>query len=377
MYEIRQVEPGDWPAIQRFVDATYGASAPYKSAERWQWQMARAPYATDPDSKLPSWIALHAGEVVGQISLQPARLWTGDRSEDAGWIVDVMIDPRHRGAGLGHRIYGAMRDTGRTLVTLTMAEATRRMAERLGCITLPPVDHLVRIERLSARTVAAFVLDRTERRPWLRRPGRLIAASRLCSNLLAALVTVIARLLFIPSRQPQIEPDVFEVECFAPDAIETIAGAMRARLPAMFDRSAAFCNWRFDQAPDLTYRRAQRLCDGKPVGLIIWRLPEPVEPNIGTLVDILADPDDSETIEILASHALAQMDGCCDAVVAGASHPAFIGPLKRLGFFTMRRHRPTIVSSSPETLSRLAAVKDAWHMSKADHDWDQIHPLDH
>ncbi len=377
MYEIRQTELSDWKAIERFVAATYGASAPYKGAARWRWQMVDTPYFIASESRPHSWIALHAGEVVGQISLQDAQLWIGQHSEDVGWIVDVMIHPEHRGQGLGHKIYRAIHDTGKTMITLTMAEATRRMAERLGCITLAPVDHLVRIERLSAKTVRSLVLARTEIRPSLRKLGRIFSATRFGPALLGMVATVVARLLSAAARPVQIEPDVVDIERFLPEFLDNITTDMRAKLPAMFDRSPQFCAWRFDAVPDLVYGRAQRIRDGKPVGMVVWRLPQRDELSVGTIVDILVDPDDNETIEILVSHALARMSGSCDTVVAGSSHPSFKAGLARMGFFTMRQHRPTVVSNSPRVLELFEKLNTCVHMSKADHDWDQIHAVDH
>ena len=377
MYEIRQAKASDWPAIERFILATYGASARYKGTARWRWQMENTPYAEMAEGCLPSWIALHRGTVVGQISLQQGQLWMGERSENIGWIVDVMIDPAHRGAGLGHRIYAAIRDSGQTLVTLTMAEATRRMAQRLDCITLPPVKQFLRIERLSSRTVAAFVLARTENRQSLRRIGRLFVASRIGPWLLSRTASLTLRLLHPRDVLDQLQPDIVEPQFLNFAAIERITATMRTKISAMFDRSPAFCTWRFDAAPDLNYHRAERISDGQTIGMIVWRLPIEDEMNIGTIVDILADPDDTETIQRLIAHAAARMADSCDGIVAGASHPAFIAAFARAGFFAPRLHHPTVVGSSRDTLARYATISGDWHMTKADHDWDQVHPIDH
>ena len=104
MIDIRQAAWDDWPAIAAFVAANYGADAAYKHEARWNWQMRSAPFALTGDDRPPSWIAVEGGEVVGQISLQPARLHLDDMTRiEMGWIVDVMVAPAQRGLGLGHR----------------------------------------------------------------------------------------------------------------------------------------------------------------------------------------------------------------------------------------------------------------------------------
>ena len=369
-YEVRQARIDDWPLIGRFITRCYGHSAPYKQEARWRWQFLDAP---DADGSVPVWIALSGGEVAGQIALQPARYWIDGVSHPAGWIVDVMIAPEHRGVGLGHRIHDAIKASGRVLFTLTMAEATRRIAEKAGCVTLNPVHQMVRVRRLRGRTLADATAPLFARRPTLRGVGRTFVGSRVGPALVGGAASLAAsahRALL-----PRIEAgDIRHVEAIDMAAVDRVFGRMTDALPALFDRSGAWCRWRFDEAPVLRYQRAALHRDGEAQGFVVWRLPEPAELNFGTLTTLIVDPRDEEGLLSLAAHAVRAMERETEAIVAGASNPHFVKVLRRLGFVTVKRHHPTVVTEDRALAAAIAAQR--WHFDKADHDWDQVHPVE-
>ncbi|WP_428425461.1 GNAT family N-acetyltransferase [Pararhizobium sp.] len=373
MYEIRQARLGDWPLIKPFINVCYGASAHYKQESRWRWQFVDNPYAKEAGGLVPVWIAVHDGQVVGQIALQAGRMWIDGSAYPADWVVDVMVHPDHRGGGLGHKIHDAIRASGRTLVTLTMADATRRISERAGCITLGPVYQFARIHRLSAKTVSSLIDTRAAHRPLLRMVGGLLGGSML-GPAVAAIGTKAFRSYNALRKPLSGVAEIWDVERVAPEIADEGFTRAMSKIPALFDRGSEFCQWRFDNAPDLQYQSVH--CDHgrKTRGFAIWRMPEPSELPFGTLVDIVADPDDVEAISAMSAHAVRAMEPDCEAIVAGASHPSHIAALKALGFVTVKVHRPTVVTNDPQAAAAVARYKDRWHFSKADHDWDQVHP---
>ena len=376
-YQIRQATIRDWPRIKAFIDRTYGTEAPFKQRARWEWQFRHAPYdrAGDADA-VPVWIALHGEEVVGQIALQPGLLWLGGDPVPAGWIVDVMVDPRHRGEGLSHRINDAIVTTGRTLVTLTMAVATRRIMERAGCVTLPPVRQMVRPGRVSGTTIAALLERIAGNRTAWRDPVRLFVRSRIGPAALAGGISAAAAAARL-GRPKRSDARLREVAAPDAEAVDRLAARLVARTGASFDRGRDFFAWRFAAAPDLDYRYAELPGDAGARALLVWRLPLPVELPVGTIVELLCDPDDSAAIGAAIDHALDAMRDGCEAIVAGASDPRFIREYAARGFVTVKTHRPTVVSTDSALLERIAKNPGPWHFSKADHDWDQVHPATH
>jgi hypothetical protein len=370
--QIRRARLEDLPAILAFVDDCYGAAAPFKGERRWRWQFIDTPYP-DPDGGPPVWIACEGETVVGQIALQPAALFIDGAELPAGWIVDVMVRPQHRGLGLAHRIHAAMVASGRTLVTLTMAPATRRVADRAGAITLPPVHTLLRPRRLSGPSRARVLHEPIERRAGLvRMAGRAFVASKIGPATIAGAANLARRLG--EGRPPR--GDGVEVALGGapePGAADALFARCAAGYPALFDRRAAFLDWRFGQAPDLDYRWAQARRNGELSGLAVWRLPLASELPFGVLSDAWAPPQDLESHHALVSAAVAAMEDDTEAVIAGASHPAQLAVLKRHGFRIVRTHRPTIVTADDALRASLARTR-SWRFGKADHDWDQVTP---
>ena len=108
MVEVRRARLSDYPAIAAFLREAYEDLAPFKGEERWRWQFTNNPYGDHSDEYAPVWIADDAGRVVGQIAVQQGSLEIEGAVHSAGWIVDVIILPSHRGLGLGHRLHAAV-----------------------------------------------------------------------------------------------------------------------------------------------------------------------------------------------------------------------------------------------------------------------------
>lgn len=376
VYEVRQATVEDWPTIANFIARTYGAGAHFKRRERWDWQFRDSPFGQESAGDVPVWIALTGGEVVGQVALQPGRLWVNGDALPAGWIVDVMVDERHRGKGLSHKITSAMVQTGRTLVTLTMAAATRRMMERAGCITLPAVKQLVRPRRLSGRTIAVLLDRIAETRPAWQRPVALFNQSVVGPAALGFGISGAAafgRLLQKGHGHPRLQ----SIEAPDAEAVDRLSKQLVTATQASFDRSPEFMKWRFQEAPDLSYQFAQLPASDGARALLVTRNPLPAELPVGTIIDIICDPNDAEAISASIDFAINGMERRCEAIIAGASDPRFVAGYATRGFLTVRTHHPTVVSNDAALLERLSKIDGPWHFSKADHDWDQVHPADH
>lgn len=376
--EIRQARPDDWPAIASFIDDCYGPEATFKNGPRWRWQFIDTPYSVDP-TDVPVWIAVADGKVLGQIALQPARMFLEGEACSAGWIVDVMIRPEQRGSGLGHRIHDAMVASGRTLVTLTMAPATRRIADKAGAVTLGPVLQMVRPRSLSGSTISTVLSRSLENRTGLTRTvGGVFLASRVGPALLGATISAGTAALRLGSRRREPASLLVEaVETLDLAAVADLFELSSSQCPALFDRGREFMAWRTLEAPDLTYRWLEARSQGMLRGLATTRLPIDAELPIATLVDVLAPPDDVAAIDALVGAAVDHLAPQSEAIIAGASHPADVSILRRHGFIAVRQHRPTVVTADSALRDRIARLANGWRMTKIDHDWDQVHPAAH
>jgi len=105
---VRKASRSDRPAIAKFIEDAYGARAQYKATPRWTWQFIDNPFGPGGGDEVPVWVAVDGNRVVGQVAVQNGLLQVDGETVEAGWAVDIMILPSHRGAGLGHRLHDAV-----------------------------------------------------------------------------------------------------------------------------------------------------------------------------------------------------------------------------------------------------------------------------
>jgi GNAT superfamily N-acetyltransferase len=374
---VRRATRADQPAIATFIGEAYGALARYKATPRWTWQFIENPFGSRESDDVPVWIAVDGDRVIGQIAVQKALLQVEGRALEVGWAVDIMILPSHRGAGIGHRLQDAVTSEVDILLALTMAEGSRRLAERQGCLTLPKVHQLTRWVRLDAVGVRRFLLLRTAHHRWANVTARVSCRVFQFHRLFPRVVNPLLRWRDIRTRslrRPR-STSIIEVDRFGSE-IDELWERTREDYPVIFPRDAQFLNWRFVDCPEPRYRCFVAQRGGRAVGYVVLRHAEPVELPNGIIVDLYAPRRDEQTVDDLVRHSLDFFGEAVSAVDCGTSIAEFETVLRRYGFFRTRDHSPTCVCRDDALRDRLAQLRHDWFFSKGDHDWDRIHIAD-
>jgi L-amino acid N-acyltransferase YncA len=374
---VRKATRADRPAIARFIDEAYGPRAQYKATSRWTWQFIDNPFGRPQADQVPVWVALDGDRVVGQIAVQTALLEIEGKTFEAGWAVDIMILRSHRGMGLAHRLHDAVAREVDILLALTMAEGSRRLAEKHGCVTLAEVPQLTRWVRLDAASVHRYLLVRTANHRWAHLVARLSCSMFQFHRLFPRLANPLLRLRDLVKRSLRRPgaTSIVEVDRFGPE-IDELWDRTRGDYPVILPRDARFLNWRFVDCPELRYRRFVAKRGDRVVGYVVLRRAEPVEFQQGIIVDLYSSRQDVRTVDELIQHSLAFFGDKVSAVDCGTSVAEFETILRRHGFFRTRAYRPTCVCRDSTLRERLTQLRDAWFFSKGDHDWDQVHVAD-
>jgi hypothetical protein len=374
---VRKATRSDQPAISRFIEDAYGERARYKATPRWTWQFIDNPFGRRHGDEVPVWVAVDRGRVVGQIAVQKGLLQVEEETLEAGWAVDIMILRSHRGAGLGHRLHDAVASDVDILMALSMAQASRRMAERQGRVALAEVHQLTRWVRLDAVSVRRYLLLRTARHRWAHVTARLSCSVFQFHRLFPRLANPLLRLRDCVNRSHRRRgaASIAEVDSFGPE-IDQLWERTRGDFPVIFPRDARFLNWRFVACPEPRYRRFVAERGGRAVGYVVLRCAEPVELRQGIIVDLYAARGDRQTVDELIRHSLSFFGDSVSAVDCGTSVGEFEAVLRKHGFFRTRVHHPTCVCRDSALRDRLAQLRNDWFFSKGDHDWDQIHVAD-
>jgi hypothetical protein len=371
---VRQATVADWPAIKAFLFDAYGDLASYKDWPRWEWQFCQNPYLAGAATNdvVPVWIAVDNQRVVGQIAVQAGQLELNGVQESAGWIVDVMVLPEYRGRQLGHKIHAKCAESENLLVTLTMAPATRRIAEKAGCINLKAVRQFTRLVRPDKNDVFNYIMSRTLTRPRFHQAARVLTKYGSAHTLVAWIVRLYASFLNrkgLPFAKVA-EIDVREAQNFGPE-FDELWSRLKGGYDAIFTRDSKFLGWRFENVPDLNYRKFIAYRGEVAVGYIILRRAECTEPRIGTIVDLFAERGDLSVMEMLINFGVSHFGDSVAGIDCVTSIPEMERTLRRAGFLVTRTVYPTCVCQDKDLSRELGDLE--WFFSKADHDWDQIH----
>lgn len=375
---IRRATTRDWEAIRQFIFVAYGKLARFKDYPRWNWQFVANPFRPSLADEVSVWIAEHGGHVIGQIAVQRTLIQIDGSEYPAGWIVDVVVLPAYRGRSLGHRLHAAVAREFPLLMTLTMAPATRRMALKAGGITLGGVHRYIKINRLSDSTVRRYLLARAARRPSLLPPVEFACTVFRLDWLVSRFVNLSRAInlnaVFRSQRSISAEHatlEIVEIESFD-DEVDDFWTRVRQQYPAISVRNTRFLNWRYTNAPDLSYRRFVARRAGQCMGYIVVRIASAVELPAGIIVDLLTFRNDMEVSQHLIQHATDIFGSDVEFVDCATSAREIGTTLQSLGFVRCRTEHPTIVCRDPFLRRRIESLKEEWIFTKGDQDWDQI-----
>ena len=380
---IRQATLKDREAIWDFMRAAYEEDSPgvvqYKVPRRWNWQFADNPFVKDKEEGdlLPIWLACHGQEIAGQMCAMPMRITIGGRTYDGGWGCDFIVLKKYRGLGIGWRLNQAYCEHFQVVVHVTQALATAKMWERCGSVAVEPVSILWKIVRLDGAFVFRYLNSKTKARPRWNRTFkalcRLLAAHRIASAGLNAAGAAgnALRALFRGERTADIT-EVVDLD----EAFSAFVESASAGYDALVKREPRFLRWKYIANPVIPYHIFVLREDGETKGYVVLRRPHPAELSIGVIADIFTARDDDASMEALVSHAVAFFGKSVSVIQVLVSADSALRALRRAGFRTIKTYEPHFVCLDADLRERLRTHTRDWLITFADHDQDQIRPVE-
>lgn len=369
---VRRATLNDLEAIARFLPAAYPGRWQYKYPERWHWAYVDNPFLED--DRPPVWIAVtEEGEVVGQTGALIEPLKLGEEEFRVGWSVDTFLLPEFRGQGIGYRLQEANDQANPIFMSLSMSDSNRRIKKALGSRPVDPVTGFIKTLRHEpdrAREAFLEMLFREEgaARRGARRLFRSLRLDRALANLLnAGRARRDKRLAFMAAAGVEIEP----VDRFG-EEVDRLWETVAPHHDALVRRDHVFLNWKFVEQPHAHHVRFLARRKGEVSGYVIVRRARPPEPDIGLLVDLLASPNDRDTLFALVSHAIEYLDEAqVESIHAASSSPLYHSLFETFGFRQALEVIPMMHCRVTATACARAAEPGAWFLGRGDHDWDQ------
>ena len=375
MVTIRRAALADRVALFEFIEQAYSGRWQYKIPERWEWEFLHNPFLND--GEIPVFIALNEeGKVIGQSCSMMEKVKIGSGIFRVGWGVDNYVLPEYRNQGIASKLQKLNDESNEIFMSLSMAEAPRRIKTKLGAVSLEPVPLYRRYHKYTAEVINDTVVN------------RFIKSDNISKRWLSALLkfTYLDRLLrfLIEKRNilgdrklnnysdPSIE--LHQVDHF-PEEINLLWDRLSPLFHAIIQRDYLHLNWKYVQQPHTNYvrfiaRKNQEIC-----GYLVLRKGEPPERRIGIIADLFADPQDAGLIKTLFTTAIFYFwKEKVDEIITATTIPEYQQILSELRFYVTETEIPVMHANIQNESMQTLDGQGRWFFGKSDHDWDQ-YPL--
>jgi hypothetical protein len=273
------------------------------------------------------WLALSAGQPVAHLGLISCPAYYEGRRIESGWWCDLF----------------AVADSRNGNAAAALALTVARLGFGHALLGTPGLDSqvakLYRAMRFDYWGAVPFLYVVTDGARLLR---NLFVFKR---NLFRTSIANVASQLYFPGklialrhcRRPDLVPHI-RVEhwrTFPPDA-DCLWDRLLKKFPFVFNRSTPYLNWRYAEA---CYTKCGVFVDDQLIGWVVWKLTEMNNNSyfgnlaVGTVVDLLADPDnlkESRTVLRVALEALRQQGA--ELVVINLSERRLVKAASDVGF---------------------------------------------
>lgn len=367
---IRQALLTDIKEIWDFLKIAYGESAKYKIPERWNWEFIENPLNNKKDNKIPIFIAIKNGVIIGQACAILNKIKIGNEIYSSIAGCDLMVLPEHRKEGLAQKLIEKLAEHYKIFLAISYAAATKRIYDRMKHIKLEPVPTYFRFQRIESDILYYYLLQKTAKRMSLKKMTKVgynIGAYQVISSLINIIITTRNSLL----QRLKNTSGIIEIQQFD-QRIDEFWDKISSKFEVIVKRNKEFLNWRFSDCPHLDYKKFICIRDGVITGYIVLRNPSPNELKIGVISDLLVDPDDDQTIMDLINYAITYFGKNVNIIECPTTQQEYQQILNKFGFIKIKSNIPILLCENKMLRLKL---KNKWFITKADEDWDQLHPI--
>ena len=323
-----------------------GARDPLRSA----WLYRDHPARVGP---LPLWVLDDGERILGQLGAIPVTVKLGAKSCAAAWCVDFVVAPEFRNRGVAALLLREVATHFDLLMALGTTELSSTLFRKAGWADLGTVPHFVRL--LDARAVLARLL-----------PKPLAAV-------LAPAATALLRARPRGKRPARAGVVVSPLERFGPEC-EDLWGRVAPKYACLVRRDPAYLSWKYVVQPRMRYTAFRADAGRRLRGYAVVRMTLDAFTLYGVIADLLADPEDADTLDALLGAALVHLRRAGASFArCYAAEPRVQAALARAGFVGRASSIRFMLSRPPGRAGFDGAERlSDWFLMKGDSDLDRI-----
>ena len=330
-YTVEQYEPRHAVAFSRFIsliwpqhDSSDGSSVP-----------------TDAQRKSPTFLFFKNEDIIGHVATLPVRFHLRKETIPAHWIVGFMVHPEHRNGLVGPYLIKKVKETLDMAMSLHVEDAVLRIVKQLGWKHIGVVPQYIQVLRAGEllRNISSVELASTRRNVWLRVAQKLLSY-RPAQMTMAALIQIALAMWWYAKcwARPRVkEVSVVEEHEFD-SSYDMLWQTVGQKFDATVARDKAYLLHRYGRHfKDHTVLACRK--NGNLLGFMIVKVkqfkddPRMGSLRMGTIVDCLFDPDDSQSVQALISASRERVVSRAAAVMfCTASHHTLRESLRANGF---------------------------------------------
>lgn len=367
---IRRAKLEDKQAIFAFLDKAYGENARYKYPERWEWQFVLNPFK--PTAELPIWIAItEEGNVVGQSCAMYERVKVGETTDTLAWALDAYVLEEFRGMNLGFETLKANAESNKLWAGLSMAESSRHILTKLGCLPIDKVSVYTRRLRSDANSLQRSISRRLKKNTIGQKLLSWLVVVKLI-EVIACCVNAILKIRDLIQKRPVDDGiKIIEVTNFE-DSIDLWWDLVKKDYPVIVQRNSEFLNWKYCQQPFENNHKFLATKNNQICGYLILRCAMPPESNTGVITDLLVHRKDNATLSSLLAFSIEYFkQQNMTKIEVASSVDEYKRTFKRFGFRKFKDMRPLVCISDEFITANSIFAPGSWFLGRSDHDWDQ------
>ena len=317
MISIRRYTNQDLDTVKEFFFKAFEGDIPRK-IDAFSWIQTQNPFA-DRDNNY--FLIFFNRKLVGYWGIMPMKCYHFGNPIQALFSHEALVDPTYRGRGLAAKLLREVNRSDRFLVSLWHNEKILSILEKEGWSNIGNFRPLRKIYKLEN------LIESKLRSRFLQKP--LIQFSTLWLKMRSS------------PKKTTIEYKIeFMNKCGA--EFDNFFMRVAPKLGIVSDRTSATLNWKYRDIPHKKYTLLTAMREGHMCGYTVLRV-ENQEKTIrkGTIVDLLADPDEPEPLSCLIDRCEEIfLNNGVDFSVCQVSLPIFRNIFKEKGY-SETKIRPT------------------------------------